>query len=112
MAQKEKGQKLMKKRNNSLGMKFLIGFLFVSGVALLSYSSISNIYNNLVNSKEQTRYARAVEKNSEAKNIELWNSAMSYNREHTNNVIVDVPILHFNLTSSLVKNVWFSFFIS
>lgn len=79
----------MKKRNNSLGMKFLIGFLFVSGVALLSYSSISNIYNNLVNSKEQTRYARAVEKNSEAKNIELWNSAMSYNREHTNNVIVD-----------------------
>ena len=89
MAQKEKGQKLMKKRNNSLGMKFLIGILFVSGVVLVSYSTICNIYNNLVNSRAQTRYAKTVERNSEEKNNKIWNSAVSYNHEHTNNVIVD-----------------------
>lgn len=79
----------MKKQRKAFWMKVLVAVLFISGVTLLSYSSICNIYNNIINAGAQAQYTKTVKQNSGDKNNELWNHARSYNGEHTHNVIVD-----------------------
>lgn len=79
----------MKKNKSNRGMKVLIALLFVSGVALLSYSTICNVYNRWVNARAGAEYAKTIEANSKEENRVLWESAEAYNREHTRNVVVD-----------------------
>lgn len=54
----------MKKQRKAFWMKVLIAVLFISGVTLLSYSSICNIYNNIINAGAQAQYTKTIKQNS------------------------------------------------
>ena len=78
-----------KKRLSRLTYNLMVTVVFLLGLLVLLYPTLSNVYNNLRNQSLITDYENNVSNISEKDYTDMLNKAIEYNKQHTNNVFVD-----------------------
>ena len=78
-----------KKRISRFTYNLMIIVVFLVGLLVLLYPTLSNIYNNLRNQSLITSYENSVSDISEKDYTDMLNKAIEYNRQHKVNVFVD-----------------------
>lgn len=76
----------MKKKIINIGL----GLLFLIGLSILLYPTFSNLWNTWRNDQLISEYSQSIQEIPEADYSEMWEAAREYNRQHTENVIIDV----------------------
>lgn len=76
----------MKKKIINIGL----GLLFLIGLSILLYPTFSNLWNTWRNAQLISEYSQSIQEIPEADYSEMWEAAREYNRQHTENVIMDV----------------------
>ena len=64
--------------------------LFLIGLSILLYPTFSNLWNTWRNDQLISEYSQSIQEIPEADYSEMWEAAREYNRQHTENVIIDV----------------------
>lgn len=82
-------KKKRKKKKNGTASLILIVLLFVAGLGLLLYPTISDLYNTHRSNQLVTVYQAKVEETSEERLAKELKEARAYNKQHKVNVIVD-----------------------
>lgn len=76
----------MKKKIINIGLSLL----FLIGLSILLYPTFSNLWNTWRNDQLISEYSQSIQEIPEADYSEMWEAAREYNRQHTENVIIDV----------------------
>ena len=92
MAHREKPEAEKKKRQGSgRGTTALLVFLFMLGVGLLVYPSFADYWNSFTQSRAIATYAQTVAQYDAEEYARLWNEALEYNRELSEEGVVWIP---------------------
>ncbi|MST52540.1 class C sortase [Hornefia butyriciproducens] len=78
-----------RKKKNTKGSLILIVLLFVLGIGVLLYPTISDLWNSHRSNQLVTVYQSKVDHIPETRIREELRKARSYNRQHTSNVVAD-----------------------
>lgn len=76
-------------KKNDLRTNILIGLLFVVGIAVLLYPTVSDAWNRHRNSKLINQYDAILESLAPEDYSKLWEDAEEYNKRHVVNVFTD-----------------------
>ena len=82
----EKKEKEGKKKGTP---SWLVILIFIIGVCILLYPTVSNLWNQYRNSKLAVNYDNSCSKLSNKAVEEMWNQAVEYNQNHSVNTIID-----------------------
>ena len=82
-------RKRRKEKKNAKGSLILIVLLFVLGIGVLLYPTISDLWNTYRSNQLVTVYQSKVDQIPEERIREELRRARAYNRQHTNNVVAD-----------------------
>ncbi len=77
------------KKQGSILVRIAILLLFMVGLGIYLYPTVSDLWNKYRNQQLINTYSESVGDLSEEKKAEIWAEAEAYNAQHTENVIVD-----------------------
>ncbi len=78
-----------KKKQNSIFLRIIIILLFLTGLGIYLYPTISDAWNKYRNQYLVNRYDESVGSLTDEKKEAIWAEAEQYNLQHTTNTIVD-----------------------
>ncbi len=78
-----------KKKHGSILLRILIILLFLTGLLIYLYPTISDAWNKYRNQYLVNRYSESVGSLTDEKKDAIWTEAEEYNAQHTTNTIVD-----------------------
>lgn len=78
-----------KKKQNSIFLRIVIILLFLTGLGIYLYPTISDAWNKYRNQYLVNRYDESVGSLTDEKKEAIWAEAEQYNLQHTTNTIVD-----------------------
>ncbi len=77
------------KKQNSIFLRIVIILLFLTGLGIYLYPTISDVWNKYRNQYLVNRYDESVGSLTDEKKEAIWSEAEQYNLQHTTNTIVD-----------------------